>query len=173
MHVPILSLGRNNARVDQLDESKGVLLHALDALLLDHVWDGARDVQALNLGPLGAAISIRHFDIVDHVLCDDVLLDDSGLGSNDLIGAPAGREEDEAVFDLLRVDHVDEASVRHHHGHLDLLEDAFEAFKSSAASSCLLRELAKVTGSANRAYHTLGEFLENYQVMPSTSQCPC
>ena len=89
------------------------------------IWNRASNVKRLHGDPFAAICRGSQFCVVDDVVSDDILLDYARLGSHDLFQALTRCDEGEAsIFVLNHVIALHNASVRHHEGHLNVLDDA-------------------------------------------------
>ena len=118
-------LKSHSAIPDQLNHHHGVPGHAILALFLEHVRDGASDVQALDADPVTATSCGCNLRIVDNVVGYDILFNRSCLLNDNLLCASARSDKNQASIGLF-ADIVDlrNASVRHDHRHFDVLDDA-------------------------------------------------
>ena len=95
----------------------------LGALTLDHVRDGASNVSAHAADKLYSVARSSQLLKVDHSVANDVFLDHFGLFSHDLLRVAAGANKNSLILSLMLVVDDWDASISHHHGHLDLLDD--------------------------------------------------
>ena len=95
----------------------------LGALALDHVRDGAGNVCAHAADELHAVARRSQLLKVDHSVANDVFLDHFGLLGHELLRVAARPDEDSLILALMLVVDDWDASIGHHHGHLDLLDD--------------------------------------------------
>ena len=96
----------------------------LSALALDHVRDVASDVCAHAAHELDAIARRSQLLKVDHSVAHDVFLDHFGLLGHELLRVAARPNENSLILALLLVVNDWDASIGHHHGHLDLLDDS-------------------------------------------------
>ena len=108
-----------------MNHHHSILRLPLSTLSFKGIWDRASNIKRLHGDPFTAICRGGQFCVVDDVVCYDVLLDHACLGSHDLFQALTRRNEGQAsVFVLSHVIALHNASVRHHEGHLNVLNDA-------------------------------------------------
>ena len=95
----------------------------LGALALDHVRDGAGNVCAHAAYKLHAVARSSQLLKVDHSVANDVFLDHFGLLGHELLRVAARANKNSLTLALLLVVDDWDASIGHHHRHLDLLDD--------------------------------------------------
>ena len=102
-----------------------ILRLPLSTLSFQGIWNRASNVKRLHGDPFAAICRGSQFCVVDDVVSDDILLDHARLGSHDLFQSLTRCNEGEtSILVLSHVIALHNASVRHHEGHLNVLDDA-------------------------------------------------
>ena len=112
----------NFSGLDQLDESLTNLSLSGGTLALEGIRDWSGDVQTINTNDVTATFIRGPFHVIDNVVTNDVLLDDTGLSCDYCFTALAGTHEFKTTVSVLRgVVDLHNASVGHQHGHLNVV----------------------------------------------------
>ena len=79
--------------LDQLDHSHRSQGHLLCSFPFHGVRDGACYVKRLHRDPIATRFRRGQFRVVDHIVRDDIFLDFTALGSDNIIGSSARCDE--------------------------------------------------------------------------------
>ena len=102
-----------------------ILSLSIGTLPFKGIWNRASNVKSLHGDPFAAVRCGSQFSIIDDVVGNDVLLDNASLCCHYIFQTlTRGNKNETTIFVLDHVIALYNASVRHHEGHFDVLDDA-------------------------------------------------
>ena len=118
---------RRLTSLNQMDHTHWPGFHLIRTFSLESVRNGAGDVEARNCLNIATCLSRSQFHVVNDVIGDNVLLDLLTLSCDNIISRSARCNKDQATVLITvfnEVVNLHHATICHHHGHLNLLQQA-------------------------------------------------